>query len=227
MTDLSSLHKTARSLILALREGLETLEKGDEQVPVYGQATGLSRDLQKKLTDLQRTRADMDSIWRMQSLSTASGGRPDIWKRKVEQVSEETDALDLAFARHANRQRRRQAETEDRRQLMDGRSRPGPSWQIAQDTEAQSMSSIQNSKKALEEMFETGTGLLTNMGAQRERLKAAHRKALDVLNSLGLSDSLLRVIDRRQRLDKWITYGGMVLTLCLVAFVWWWLKSGR
>lgn len=56
---------------------------------------------------------------------------------------------------------------------MDGRSRPGPSWQIAQDTEAQSMSSIQNSKKALEEMFETGTGLLTNMGAQRERLKVS------------------------------------------------------
>ena len=40
--------------------------------------------------------------------------------------------------------------------------------------------------------------------------QAAHRKALDVLNSLGLSDSLLRVIARRQRLDKWITYGGMV-----------------
>ena len=48
-------------------------------------------------------------------------------------------------------------------------------------------------------------------------LQAAHRKALDVLNSLGLSDSLLRVIDRRQRLDKWITYGGMVRT-CLRAF---------
>lgn len=135
-------------------------------------------------------------------------------------------------------------------------------------------------------------------------MQAAHRKALDILNSLGLSDSLLRVIDRRQRLDKWITYGGMVslagplhtqhtrayaiqicplgialaliapcrlncpllyrilaaadssmsslslvlnnskrrrvciadcciqsclqlLTLCLVGFLWWWLKSGR
>ena len=41
-------------------------------------------------------------------------------------------------------------------------------------------------------------------------VQGAHRKALDVLNSLGLSDGLLRVIDRRQRMDRVITYGGMV-----------------
>ena len=40
--------------------------------------------------------------------------------------------------------------------------------------------------------------------------QAAKTKALDVINSLGLSDSLLRVIERRQRMDKYITYGGMV-----------------
>ena len=39
---------------------------------------------------------------------------------------------------------------------------------------------------------------------------------LDVLNTVGLSDSLLRVIDRRHKLDRWLTYGGMVrhTTLC-------------
>ena len=41
-------------------------------------------------------------------------------------------------------------------------------------------------------------------------LQAAQRRALDVINSIGLSDSLLRVIDRRQRMDRWIVYGGMV-----------------
>jgi golgi SNAP receptor complex member 2 len=40
--------------------------------------------------------------------------------------------------------------------------------------------------------------------------QAAQRRALDVINSIGLSDSLLRVIDRRQRMDRWIVYGGMV-----------------
>ena len=40
--------------------------------------------------------------------------------------------------------------------------------------------------------------------------QAAQRKMLDVLNTVGLSDSLLRVIDRRHKMDRWLTYGGMV-----------------
>ncbi len=41
-------------------------------------------------------------------------------------------------------------------------------------------------------------------------LQSAQRKLFDVANSLGLSDSVLKVIDRRQKLDKRIVYGGMV-----------------
>ena len=41
-------------------------------------------------------------------------------------------------------------------------------------------------------------------------LQSAQRKLFDVANSLGLSDSVLKVIDRRQKLDKQIVYGGMV-----------------
>ena len=51
------------------------------------------------------------------------------------------------------------------------------------------------------------------MNDARFPCQAAHRKMLDALNSVGLSDSLLRMIDRRQRTDKWITYGGMVRRL--------------
>ena len=40
--------------------------------------------------------------------------------------------------------------------------------------------------------------------------QAAQRKMLDVLNTVGLSNSLLRVIDRRHKMDRWLTYGGMV-----------------
>ena len=53
-------------------------------------------------------------------------------------------------------------------------------------------------------------------------VQSAQRKALDVLNSLGLSDSLLGVIDRRQRMDKWITYGGMLFICLLVGGLLWW-----
>ena len=60
------------------------------------------------------------------------------------------------------------------------------------------------------------------MGAQ-----SAQRKALDVLNSIGLSDSVLRMIDRRQQWDKWLTYGGMAATLLLLALLWWWMRARK
>ena len=47
---------------------------------------------------------------------------------------------------------------------------------------------------------------------------------LDVLNSTGLSDRLLRLIDRRQRLDAWIVYGGMLSTVILLGGLLWWLR---
>jgi Golgi SNAP receptor complex protein 2 len=56
------------------------------------------------------------------------------------------------------------------------------------------------------------------------RLSAA-RQMRDVLSSIGLSDSLLKVIDRRQRLDAIIVYGGMLLTLLLLVLAWWYFRS--
>lgn len=53
-------------------------------------------------------------------------------------------------------------------------------------------------------------------------VQSAHRKALDVLNTVGISNSVLRLIERRNRVDQWIKYAGMLLTVIfLFAFVLW------
>lgn len=46
-----------------------------------------------------------------------------------------------------------------------------------------------------------------------DAVQKAHRKALDVINSVGLGETLLKLIERRQRMDIWITYGGMVSSM--------------
>ncbi len=51
-----------------------------EQAPHYGVATGLSRQLQQKLFDLQKISSQMESIWRMQVVKESTAKR-DIWKR--------------------------------------------------------------------------------------------------------------------------------------------------
>lgn len=54
--------------------------------------------------------------------------------------------------------------------------------------------------------------------------QSAQRRLLDVINSVGLSDSLLRMADRRHRTDKLLAYGGMAATLLMVVLLYWYLK---
>jgi Golgi SNAP receptor complex protein 2 len=68
-------------------------------------------------------------------------------------------------------------------------------------------------------------GIIGSMAGQRERLKATHRKVLDVLNTVGLSDSVLRLVERRHRLDKILVYGGMITTVVLVGMVYYFWTS--
>lgn len=53
-------------------------------------------------------------------------------------------------------------------------------------------------------------------------VQKAHRKALDVLNTVGLSNSVLKLIERRHRVDNWIKYAGMILTLVIMFIIWRW-----
>ncbi|XP_022852398.1 uncharacterized protein LOC111374019 [Olea europaea var. sylvestris] len=53
-------------------------------------------------------------------------------------------------------------------------------------------------------------------------LKRAQRKALDVLNTLGLSNSVMRLIEKRNHVDWWIKYAGMVLTIIVLIVFWRW-----
>ncbi|PNW75936.1 hypothetical protein CHLRE_12g554200v5 [Chlamydomonas reinhardtii] len=223
MSDLTSLHSQAKRLILLLREGLERLEAlegATRHQPGTDTTSALARDLRSQLQQLARISTEMDSIWRMQVIRENASKR-DVWKRKVEQVSEELDTLRVAMDRHGSRESKRAAEARDREELL-GRADAGRRAKQEMDEEAQVMGSVARSKRYLEEMFESGTNILVNMAGNRERLKSAQKRALDVLNTVGLGESLLRLIERRQRMDMWTAYGGMiVITLVVCLCVWW------
>ena len=67
---------------------------------------------------------------------------------------------------------RKRIEEAERAQLLDrtGASGNGP-WQSGLDDNAQAMGHVRRSKQVLEETFQTGAAILTNMAGQRERLK--------------------------------------------------------
>ncbi|KAF5838021.1 Qb-snare protein, Bos1/Membrin family [Dunaliella salina] len=158
-----------------------------------------SAELRGKLHDLQVISSDMESVWRMFVIRENASKRA-VWKGKVDQVVEE-----LA----------------EREELFSGSKGAGPRPQGGIDEEAQLQGSFARSKRALGEIYETGANILTNMSTNKERLKRIQRKTLDVLNSVGLGETMLRLIERRQRMDLWITYAGMAVVTLVVILVMW------
>lgn len=147
-------------------------------------------------------------------------------------VAEEADALRAALERCGAASHRRAAEERARSELFHrGSTGASGGTDVTRalaadyDAEAAAYASATRSNRALEEMLEGGSRILVAMGAQRERLKSAQRKALDVLHAAGLSDALLRVAERRQRGDAALVYGGMALTTLAFFALMFWLRS--
>ncbi|MQL93896.1 hypothetical protein Taro_026543 [Colocasia esculenta] len=145
-----------------------------------------------------------------------------VWSRKVEQVAEEADSLRKSLDRQLLRQQNRMQAAKERKDLLERAN--GESDHVLRifDEEAQALQSARNSSIMLEEAYATGVAVLSKYSDQRDRLKRAQRKALDVLNTVGLSNSLLKLIERRHRTDKWIAYGGMTAVAVIVFLFWRW-----
>ena len=82
-----------------------------------------------------------------------------------------------------------------------------------------------HSAALLDEYTAMAGSVISSLKAQRSTLKSAHKRALDIVTSLGLSSSLMRVIERRTTADKILVYGGMLCVLVLVAVVYWMMAN--
>lgn len=105
--------------------------------------------------------------------------------------------------------------------------------------------SLKKSSRAMDEMLGLGEAVMSSLRDQRTRLKVelitslapsmhfplrceltdhhhdhhhqgAHRRALEIANTLGLSNSLMRVIQRRTTGDKILVYCGMLIIMFLL-----------
>lgn len=73
-----------------------------------------------------------------------------------------------------------------------------------------------NAHQGVDDMLLTGNSALDNLRSQREKLKGAHRRILDIGNTLGLSNHTMRIIEKRISEDKYVLYVGMAVTLLII-----------
>ncbi|KAF8398054.1 hypothetical protein HHK36_016980 [Tetracentron sinense] len=217
-TTLSEIYQSSKKLLLRTRDGLERLERLEFSSSNGFDSPELSFSIKRDISQIQSLCAEMDRLWR----SVASKPQRDLWKRKVEQVSEEVDSLKESLDKYFLRNQKRVLEAKERAELFERAN--GDSSHILRifDDEAQAMQSARNSSLMLEEAYSTGVAILSKYSEQRDRLKRAQRKALDILNTVGLSNSVLKLVERRHRVDKWIAYTGMAVTIIVVYAFWRW-----
>ncbi|KAL2229216.1 membrin-11 [Sesamum indicum] len=228
--NLSELYSGSKRLALKVRDSLERLERleytsssssslSSSNAVVAGSSDEQATAIRRDINQIQSLCSDMDRLWR----SIPSKPQRDLWKRKVEQVSEEAESFRASLDKYLSRHQKRIQEAQERAELLGRASGDSHVLRIF-DEEAQAMESVRRSSRLLEDSFATGVAILSKYSEQRDHLKRAQRKALDVLNTLGLSNTLLRLIERRNRVDKWIKYAGMILTIVIIFIFWRWTR---
>ena len=229
-SSLSDLYSVARRISFELQEGLIRLERLEGKGHGGNATLQEAREQRNKLQEMTRISQQMESQFRVLIVKENPSKR-DTWKRKVSQISEECDQFRVALDRFGSRESRRMQEEQEREELMRRISGGGNmnsgggdvtlNMGSSYDAEASTGMSMRRSGQMVDDLLDSGANILGSLHEQKDRLKSARRKVLSVLYTLGVSQSVLKVIDRRQRMDAIIVYGGMFFITFFI-FVFWW-----
>ncbi len=81
--------------------------------------------------------------------------------------------------------------------------------------------SLSRSSLKMNEYLAVGQETLNELLSQRDRLKGIQRSVLDIMGYLGVSNSIMRAVERRDVTDKLIVYFGMVIVTLVIVLIWW------
>eukprot|EP00668_Euglena_longa_P002341 GGOE01002702.1.p2 GENE.GGOE01002702.1~~GGOE01002702.1.p2 ORF type:complete len:105 (-),score=8.75 GGOE01002702.1:351-665(-) len=98
--------------------------------------------------------------------------------------------------------------------------RDDPRWTNVNSLEDE-RKSINHSKKQLDDIVGMGDAVLEALRGQREKMVGSSGKLEQFAASMGISQSIVRNIQRTEWIDAKIVYGGMLITTILLFLLWW------
>merc|ERR1712110_322408 len=82
--------------------------------------------------------------------------------------------------------------------------------------EAAHQGRLQGAHQEMDAIINQGYEVLENLSHDTQVLKGAKTKMLNVLNTLGLSNTVMRLIDKRTTQDKFLLYGLMIVSALIM-----------
>lgn len=136
-------------------------------------------------------------------------------KMRVDQLKYDSRHLSAALNSWKSQMLRRRREEMEREALLEQKFTANDQIDIMIDHNLQHNNSLRNASNGMDDLIQHGNGILEGLRSQRSTLKGAHKRLVDIGNTLGLSNTTMRLIEQRARQDGLILVAGMVFT-CLV-----------
>ena len=84
--------------------------------------------------------------------------------------------------------------------------------------------SIRNSNRVADDIEMAGEEILSALEEQKTLVYSMRQKLGGLMEKLGLSKDVMKTFKRRVKEDKWLVYGGMVLTVLILVVLMFWVK---
>ncbi|XP_012215913.1 Golgi SNAP receptor complex member 2 [Linepithema humile] len=140
-------------------------------------------------------------------------------RMRVDQLKYDSRHLTAALNSWCNRVMRHQREEAEREALLARQFTTNDHVDILIDHTAQHNNSLNNAVHGIDDLLHQGSSVLDNLRSQRLTLKGAHKRLIDIGNTLGLSNTTMRLIEQRAKQDGFILVAGMTITCIVIILV--------
>ena len=140
-------------------------------------------------------------------------------KMRVNQLKYDSHHLTAALNSWRYKVMKQQREEAEREALLSKTFTANDHVDITIDHNAQHNSSLRNAVHGVDDLIQSGSSILDSLRSQRITLKGAHKRLIDIGNTLGLSNTTMRFIEQRTRQDGFILVGGMIFTCIVMVLV--------
>ncbi|KAJ1361552.1 hypothetical protein KIN20_020829 [Parelaphostrongylus tenuis] len=143
-----------------------------------------------------------------------SATRRHIVRLKVDQLKTDSQNIHYAITSIYTNLTAKWKAASDREELLHQRFRTNESTRLSMDDhELQMNDRLNSSNRHVDDLISQGVAVLENLRSQHMNLRGIRRKILDIGGALGLSNTTLRMIDRRIGEDWLIFVVGCIVTL--------------
>jgi len=143
-------------------------------------------------------------------------------KLRLDQLRQESKHIYALLVNFNNRRIMKERQRQEREVLLTTTFKTNDEEATAIDIDADlnHHSSLQSAHRNIDDIISHGSSIMDSLRNQRGTLKGVKTRMLNMANTLGLSNTVMRLIERRTTEDKLILFGGMIITSVIMFILW-------